>query len=159
MCWWRGMEISWTNCVTNEETLHRVREKRNILHTLKRRKANWLGTIFQSNCILKPVIKVKVEGRIEVTVRWGRRCKQLLNDLKEMRWCWKLKVEALDCTVWRTGFVGGYGPVIRQTNKQKNEWWCSIKSLEAVIINNSSVSVIVTVCCSLMYWTLCHQML
>jgi hypothetical protein len=40
MCWWRGMEISWTNCVTNEETLHRVREKRNILHTLKRRKAN-----------------------------------------------------------------------------------------------------------------------
>jgi hypothetical protein len=40
MWWWRGMEISWTYRVTNEEILHRAREKRNILLTMKRRKAN-----------------------------------------------------------------------------------------------------------------------
>jgi hypothetical protein len=33
--------------------------------------------------------------------REGRRCKQLLDDLKETRGYWKLKEEALDCTLWR----------------------------------------------------------
>jgi hypothetical protein len=37
---WRRMEkISWTDLVKNEE-LHRVKEERNILHTVKGRKAN-----------------------------------------------------------------------------------------------------------------------
>jgi hypothetical protein len=54
-------------------------------------------------------------GRIEVTGRRGRRCKQLLDDLKERRGYWKLKEEALDSTVWRTHFGRGYRPVIRQT--------------------------------------------
>jgi hypothetical protein len=30
----------WTDRVRNEEVLHRVKEERNILHTIKRRKAN-----------------------------------------------------------------------------------------------------------------------
>jgi len=34
------MEISWTDRVRNEEALHRVTEEKNILHTVKRRKAN-----------------------------------------------------------------------------------------------------------------------
>jgi hypothetical protein len=29
--------------VRNEEVLHRVKEERNIVHTIKRRKANWFG--------------------------------------------------------------------------------------------------------------------
>jgi hypothetical protein len=37
-----------------------------------------------------------------VRERQGRRCKQLLGDLKEKRGYWKLKGEALDYTVWRT---------------------------------------------------------
>ena len=36
---WRRMEISWTDRVRNE-VLHRVKEERNIVHTIKRRKAN-----------------------------------------------------------------------------------------------------------------------
>jgi hypothetical protein len=36
-----------------------------------------------------------------------KRRKQLLGELKERRKCWKLKEEALDCTVWRTGFGRG----------------------------------------------------
>jgi hypothetical protein len=61
------------------------------------------------------VIEGKLEGRMEMTGRRGRRRKQLLDDLKERRRYWKLKEEALDRTVWRTGFGRGYGPVVRQT--------------------------------------------
>ena len=45
----------------------------------------------------------------------GRRGKQLLDDLKEKTGYWKLKEEALDRTVWRTGLGRGCGPVVRQT--------------------------------------------
>jgi hypothetical protein len=41
-----------------------------------------------------------------------------VNDLKEKRGCLKLKEEALDQNVWRTGFGRGYGPVIRQITGQ-----------------------------------------
>jgi hypothetical protein len=61
------------------------------------------------------VIEGKLEGRIEITGRRGRRRKQLLDDLNETRGYWKLKEEALDHTMWRTSFGRGYGPVVRQT--------------------------------------------
>ena len=32
----------------NEEVLHRVKEERNILATIQRRKANWIGYILPS---------------------------------------------------------------------------------------------------------------
>jgi hypothetical protein len=66
------------------------------------------------NCLLKHVIEEKIEGRIEVTGR-RRRCKQLLNDLKEKRGYCKLEEEALDRILWRTRFVKGYGLVVRET--------------------------------------------
>ena len=47
--------------------------------------------------------------------RQGRTRKQLVDDLKETRGYWKLKEEALDRFLWRTGFGRGYGPVMRQT--------------------------------------------
>jgi hypothetical protein len=97
--------------VRNEEVIHRVKEERNIVHTIKRRKANWIGHILRRNFLLKHVI----EGRIEMTGRRGRRRKQLLVNLKEKRSYWKLKEEALDRTLWRTRFGRGYGPVVRQT--------------------------------------------
>jgi hypothetical protein len=34
-CWRRMENISWTDRVRNEEVLHRVKEERNILHTIK----------------------------------------------------------------------------------------------------------------------------
>jgi len=52
--------------VRNEEVLHRVTEGKKSLHTT-RRKADWIGHIFVKNGLLKHVIEVKVEGRIEVT--------------------------------------------------------------------------------------------
>jgi hypothetical protein len=59
------------------------------------------------------VIEGKLEGRIKMTGRRGRKHKQLLDDLKEKRY-WKLKDEALDRTLWRTRFGRGHGPVVRQ---------------------------------------------
>jgi hypothetical protein len=59
------------------------------------------------------VIEGKLEGRIEMMGRRGRRRKQPLNDLKEKRWYWKLKEEALDHTLWSIRFGRGYGPVVR----------------------------------------------
>jgi hypothetical protein len=68
-------KISWTDRVRNEEVLHRVKEARNIVQTIKRRKANWIGHILRRNCLLKHVIEGKLEGRIEMTGRRGRRRK------------------------------------------------------------------------------------
>jgi hypothetical protein len=39
--------------VRNEEVLHRVKEERNIIHTMKRKKANWTGHILSRNCLIK----------------------------------------------------------------------------------------------------------
>jgi hypothetical protein len=52
-------KISWTDLVRNEEVSHRVKEGRNIVHTIKRRKANWIGHILRRNCLLKHVIEGK----------------------------------------------------------------------------------------------------
>ena len=51
----------------NEEVLHRANVERNILHNVKRGKANWIGHVWRRNCLLKQVIVGKVEGRMEVT--------------------------------------------------------------------------------------------
>jgi hypothetical protein len=62
-----------------------VKEERNIVHTIKRRKANWIGHVLRRNCLLKLVVKGKIAGRVEMTGRRGRRRKQLLDDLKEKK--------------------------------------------------------------------------
>jgi hypothetical protein len=68
-CWRRMEKISWTDHVRNEEVLHRVTVERNILYTIKIRKANWIGHILRRNCLLKHVIEGKLEGKIEMTGR------------------------------------------------------------------------------------------
>jgi hypothetical protein len=109
------MEISWTDCVTNEEVLRRAKEEKIILQIIKRRKATWIDHVLCRNCLQKHVTGGKIEGMVEVTERRGRRLKQLQNDLKKGHW--RLKGKALDRTVWRTRFGGGYGPVLRQTTE------------------------------------------
>ena len=98
----------------NEEVLLGVNEQRNILHEIRKRKANWIGHILCRNCLLKQVIKGKIKGEMEVARRRGRRHKKLLDDLKDRRGYSHLKDEALDRTMWRHHFGGGFGPVIRQ---------------------------------------------
>jgi hypothetical protein len=68
-CWGRMEKIGWTDRVRNEEVLHRVNEERNIVHKIKRRKANWIGHILRRNCLLKHVIEGKLEGQTQMTGR------------------------------------------------------------------------------------------
>jgi len=107
-------KISWTDHVRNEEVLLTVKEQRNILHEICKQKANWIGHILHRNCLLQWVIEGKKQGRIEVT---GRRCRKLLDDLKERTGYSHLKEKALDRTMWRARFGRGFGPVVRQTTK------------------------------------------
>jgi len=112
-CWRRMEKISWTDRVRNEEVLLRVNELRNILHEIRKWKASLIGHILRRNCLLKLVIEGKIKGEMEVTRRRGRRCKKLLDDLKDRRRYSHSKEETLDRTMWRNRFGGGFGPVVR----------------------------------------------
>jgi hypothetical protein len=70
--------------VRNEELLQRFKEVRNILHTIKRRKADWIGHILHRNCHLRHVVERKIEGVIAVTGRRGGKRELLLDVLKEI---------------------------------------------------------------------------
>jgi len=114
-CWRRMKKISWTDHVRNEDVLLRVKEQRNILDEIRKRKANWIGHILHRNCLLQRVIEGKIKGGIEVIGRRGRRRRRLLDDLKERRGYYHLEEETLDRTMWRARFGRGFGPVVRQT--------------------------------------------
>jgi hypothetical protein len=98
--------------VRNEEVLLGVGEQTNILHEIRKRKANWIGHILHRNCLLKQVIEGKIQWQIEVTRRRGRRRKKLLDDLGDRRGYCHLKEEALDRIKWRNHFGRGCGPVV-----------------------------------------------
>ena len=79
--------------------------------------SNWIGRILRRNCLLKQVIEGKIKGEMEVERRQGRRRKKLLDELKDRRGYSHLKEEALDRTMWRHRFGGGFRNVVRQNNE------------------------------------------
>jgi len=88
-------KISWTDRVRIEEVLQRVKEKWNVIYTIARWEFSLIDHVLHMNCFLK-YIEGKIGGRIEVTGRRGRKCKQLLEDLQEEGGYWKLKEESLN---------------------------------------------------------------
>ena len=99
------IHVFWLNA---GKTLEIIPDNVNI-----KRKANWIGHILRRNCLLKQVIEGKIKGDMEVARRRGRR----LDDLKDRRGYSHLKEEALDRTMWRHRFGGGFGPVVRQNTE------------------------------------------
>ena len=97
-----------------DQVLLRVNEQKNILHEIRKGKANWIGHILRRNCLLKQVTEGKIKGDMEVVRRRGRRRKKLLDNLKDRRGYSLLKQEALDRTMWRHRFGGGFGHVVRK---------------------------------------------
>jgi len=71
------------------------------------------------NALCNYVIEGKIKGEMEVARR-RRRCNKLLDDLKDRRGYSHLKEEALDRTMWRHRFGGGFGPVVRQNTEWMN---------------------------------------
>lgn len=64
----RKMKICWTDRV-RDEVLQSGTEKRNILITIKKRKANWIGHVLDTNCILKHIVEGKIDGRTDWKTR------------------------------------------------------------------------------------------
>ena len=91
--------------------------KKCYLRVNDQRKANWIGHILRRNCLLKQVIEGKIKGEMEVTRRRGRIRKKLLDELRDRRGYCHLKEGALDRTMWRNRFRGGFGPVVRQNTE------------------------------------------
>jgi len=60
-CWKRMEKITWAERVENE-VLHAAKVERNILLTVNRSKANWIGHIWRRNCLLKHFIEGEIEG-------------------------------------------------------------------------------------------------
>jgi len=116
-CWRRMEKISLADHVRNEDVLLGVKEQRDILHEIRKRKANWICHILCRNCLPQRVTEGKIQGGIDVTGRQGGRRTKLLDDLKERRGYSHLKEEALDRTMWRARFGRGFGLVVRQTAK------------------------------------------
>jgi len=54
---------------------------------------------------------------MEVARRRGRRRKKVLDGLKDRRGYSHLKKEAIDRTMWRQRFGGGFGPVVSQNTE------------------------------------------
>jgi hypothetical protein len=104
--------------VRNEKVLLRVKEQRNILHEISKRKGHWIGHILPRNCLLQQVIEGKIKGGIEVTGRRGGRRRKLLDNLEERRRYSHLKEETIDHSVWGARFGRSFGPVVRQTTKR-----------------------------------------
>ena len=90
---------------------------RKSLHEIRKWKANWISHILRRNCLLKQVIEGKIKGELEVIRRRGKGRRKLLDDLKDRRGYFHMKEEALDRTMWRNRFGGGFGPVVRQSTE------------------------------------------
>jgi hypothetical protein len=65
----------------NYVVLHGGKDERNILHTIKRKKAKWIGHILRRYCLVNHV----TEGKTGESRRRGRRPKQLQSVLNETR--------------------------------------------------------------------------
>jgi hypothetical protein len=98
-------------CTKHQDVL-RVSDQRNILHEIRKRKANCIGHILRRNCLLKHVVEGKIQGQIEVTRRRGRRREKLLDDLGDRKGYCHLKEEALDRIKWSNRFGRGFGPLV-----------------------------------------------
>jgi len=84
---------------------------------------------FYRNFFLKGNIKVKIEVKMGVTGRRGRRGKRLETNLKETRRYWKLKDETLGRTLLRSRPGRDYIPLIRQTI-----FWCHCTWFENALL-------------------------
>jgi hypothetical protein len=76
------------------KTYYLESRRRGILYVLNKKEGyqDWS----HGNCLLKRVIEGKVEGRIQVSGRRGRRRKELLGELQERKGYRSLKYGALD---------------------------------------------------------------
>jgi hypothetical protein len=67
--WKRSVGLIIVTDHVRNEVLLRVKKQRNILHEIRKRKANWIGHILHRNCLLQRVTEGNIQGGIDVTGR------------------------------------------------------------------------------------------
>ena len=90
-------KISWLDKVTNEETLRRVNEDRQILNSIWQRKHRWIDRVLRHDGLLHEI----TEGRMKGKPTRGRRRIQMLHDLANDDGFVALKRAAEDRGVWK----------------------------------------------------------
>jgi len=68
-------------CLSIYIVSNRIKEETNILPTVNRRQAKFIGHTLRRNCLLKCVIEGRIEGRVNVT---GRKEKDWMNLMKNV---------------------------------------------------------------------------
>jgi hypothetical protein len=99
-----------TDHVRNEDVFFRVKEQRNILHKIRKRKANLIVQILRRNCLLQRVIEGKIQGGIEVTGRQRRRRRKLVK-------CYICSIALYGAETWTLRAVD-------QKHLESFEMWC-----------------------------------
>ena len=54
-----------TDCVRNEDVLHRVKKDRNMLRKVNGREGIWIGHMLLRNCLKNTLLKERQKGREE----------------------------------------------------------------------------------------------
>jgi hypothetical protein len=85
-------KICWTDHVRNKEVLLRVKEQRNILHEIRKRKVNWIGHILRRNCLLQRVIEGKIQRG---EYKWQE------DKEEEVGSYWMTLIKGHDTLIWR----------------------------------------------------------
>jgi len=116
--------VSWTDKITNEEILNKVREKRQT-SVIRNGKKNRIGQELRGEGLLREVM----EGRMEGKRARGRRRKWMSNELMVELYCnMKRKAET-----GMNGGIGCHGPADRQNTEEREVSFNGFCTVVAII--------------------------
>ena len=97
--------------------------QRNILHEIRKRKANWIAHILRRNCLLKQVIEGKIKGRW----KWQE------DEEEDVRSYWMTLRTGEDILIWRRRLcIALYGGIVLEealdlsSDRILNDWFAEI---------------------------------
>ncbi|KAI5739063.1 hypothetical protein M8J77_014529 [Diaphorina citri] len=99
-CYRKTLKIVWSDRVTNEEVLERVKERRQVMNNISARRAKWIGHNLRHEGMLLTLI----EGMVEGTNQRGRPRKEYIRDVETDMGCqtyMELKRLAQNRNEWR----------------------------------------------------------
>uniref|UniRef100_A0A8D9A6I6 Craniofacial development protein 2 n=1 Tax=Cacopsylla melanoneura TaxID=428564 RepID=A0A8D9A6I6_9HEMI len=99
-CYRRTLKIIWSDKITNEAVLERMKEERKILKLIAARRAKWIGHTLRHEGMLHNIIDGKIEGRNNMGRPRQEYMKQIEEDMKCNSYK-ELKELSENSTEWR----------------------------------------------------------